>query len=219
MKVKTFKVSSSYFKNQCYIVYNESSGLLIDPAWDYDIINSFLIDQSISLKGILLTHSHHDHVNLVDQFTEKYNVPVFMSKTEADDYYFSCKNLHTIEHLEVFQLDTIMVKALLTPGHTSGGTCFLVDHHLFTGDTVFIEGIGICDQKGSDVNAMFDSVQFLKSYLLDDTIFWPGHSFGQEPGKSLSFLMENNIYFQLEQRKYFTGFRMRKTQTSPINFK
>ncbi|MCR6643001.1 MAG: MBL fold metallo-hydrolase [Sporocytophaga sp.] len=218
MEVKTFHVSNSFIKNQCYLIYSNHAGILVDPSWDYNLIKDFLVEQGIVLKGILLTHAHIDHTDLAQRFAVYYDVQVFMSSTEIEDYGFHCWNLERVFHLQELFIDCFKIIPILTPGHTSGSICYLIDRHLFSGDTVFIEGVGICNAEGSDVNKMFDSVQFLKSYLPEYTLFWPGHSFGQSPGKSLRFLLENNIYLQIESRKIFTDFRMRKKQPDPFSF-
>ncbi|WP_136667791.1 MBL fold metallo-hydrolase [Flavobacterium sp. H122] len=218
MEVKTFRVSNFSIINQCYLIYKNDIGILVDPAWDYNLINNFLVDNQIGLKCILLTHSHQDHTNLAQEFSKKHNVPVFMSAIEIEDYEFDCLNLKAVDHLKEITIATFRIIPILTPGHTSGSVCYLIDKHLFSGDTIFIEGVGICIDKGSDPNQMYDSVQFIKKHIPKKTLFWPGHSFGQSPGKNLDFLLMNNIYFQLDNREHFVNFRMRKNSPNPFKF-
>ena len=218
MVVKTFRVCNFFIKNQCYLIYENNIGILIDPAWNYKLINDFLIDNQINLKGILLTHSHDDHTNLAEEFSVKHKVPVFMSEIEIKEYGFNCLNLHKVYHLKEIAIEDFKITPILTPGHTSGSICYLIDKHFFSGDTIFIEGVGICIDKGSDANQMYDSVQFIKNNIPKKTMFWPGHSFGQSPGKSLDFLLINNIYFQLDNREHFVKFRTRKTGPNPFKF-
>lgn len=214
MKVKTFYVSNLFIKNQCYLIYENNAGILVDPAWDFNTINQFLLDQKIALKFVLLTHSHVDHTNLAHHFAKEYNVPVFMAGEEIDASGFNCPNLKRVRHLQQIRIDDFKVIAICTPGHSSGSTCYLIDNYLFSGDTVFIEGVGICN----NADHMYDSIQFLKHSLPLNTLFWPGHSFGQTPGKDLGFLLSNNIYFQFEKRSHFVNFRTRKNQPNPFNF-
>lgn len=215
MVVKTFKVSYQFMLNQCYLIYDDHSGILVDPAWDFMLINDFLIQNQIALKGVLLTHAHPDHTDLAEEFALRYDVPVLMSAAEIDHYQFNCVNLEKTEHLDKIYLGNFEITAMLTPGHTSGSLCYFIDGHVFSGDTVFMEGVGICE----DADQMFDSVQFLKSYLPKDTLFWPGHSFGVTPGKSLEYLLQSNIYFQFENRKHFIEFRTRKNQPDHFSFR
>ncbi|RAJ27259.1 MBL fold metallo-hydrolase [Pedobacter cryoconitis] len=217
MEVKLFRVANENIKNQCYLIYEGNSGILVDPAWDYELINDFLKDNLIVLKGVLLTHAHHDHTNLAAVFAYKHAVPVYMSAIEIRDSGFHVQRLIAVQHLQEFTIDGFTVTALLTPGHTKGSTCYLIGEHCFTGDTIFIEGVGISDER--NVGSLFDSVQFIKQYLPPHTLIWPGHSFGQTPGKELSFLFRNNIYFLLNRREAFVDFRMRKNQPDPFAFK
>ena len=217
MEVKLFRVSHDFIINQCYLVYENNRGFLIDPAWDYALINDYLHHHNIFLTGVLLTHAHPDHTNLADVFAKYYNVPVFMSGKEIDESNFSCTHLQSIEHLREIELAGCTIKPLLTPGHTAGSTCYLIKGHLFSGDTIFIEGVGTCDM--NRVDQLFDSVQYLKRIIPGDTIIWPGHSFGLAAGQSMDTLLKNNIYFQLNQRTQFISFRMRKNRPGPFNFK
>jgi hydroxyacylglutathione hydrolase len=218
MNVKTFFITYSFIKNQCYLIYENNIGILIDPAWDYDLINNFLLTEKITLQGILLTHSHLDHTNLAEKFAQTYDVPVFMGDTEITTYQFNCINLVPVNHLQEIPVSGFNIISILTPGHTAGSMCYLIEEHLFSGDTIFIEGVGICVGKGSDAGKMYDSVQFLKTYLNRNTLFWPGHSFGESPGKNLHFLLLNNIYFQFTNKNHFVNFRMRKSQPDPFGF-
>ncbi len=212
MYVQTFKVSSLFMQNQCYLIHDLKNGILIDPAWDYTLINNFLTENNITLNGILLTHSHIDHTNLADKFAINHNIPVYIGKKEAEFFQFTCNNLQFVSHLDNINLGSFTIQSMLTPGHTIGSVCFLIENHLFSGDTVFIEGVGGCYDKSSNPENLYYSIQYLKNYLPSTTLFWPGHNYGVEPGKDLSYLMKNNIYFQFDTIDQFVSFRMRKNQ-------
>ena len=215
--VKMFKVSNDFMINQCYLIYKNNIGILIDPAWDYDLLNDFLIQNNIKLKAVLLTHSHVDHTNLAEKFSKEYEVPVFMSTIEIDSYNFQMINLKKVDHLKELKIDTFTINPLITPGHTEGSTCYLIEGNLFSGDTIFIEGVGICDNNNAE--KLYNSVQFIKEYIPQHTLCWPGHSFGETPGKEFRFLLKNNIYFQFESKEYFISFRTRKNKPDPFLFK
>lgn len=215
MQVKTFYVSNGFIKNQCYLIYKGNNGLLIDPAWDYPAINGFINSRNINLKAILLTHGHTDHVDLAPRFSKEKNVPVFISTVELEHFGFEYFNTEKVHHFKEILIGSFKVIPIITPGHTPGSTCYLVNSHLFSGDTVFVEGVGICAEK--DIHKLYDSVQLLKKCLPESTKFWPGHSFGESPGKSLKYLLDNNIYFQLP-RKYFVNLRMRKNRSNLFSF-
>jgi hydroxyacylglutathione hydrolase len=217
MEVKVFFVSDEKMKNQCYLVYDQQTGILIDPAWNYELINDFLLENNIVLKGVLLTHSHRDHINLAPVFAAEYGVHVYMSAIEIEAYNFSCPNLIPVQHLEALVIGDFVINPLVTPGHTLGSTCYQVGPHCFTGDTIFVEGVGEC-KSVKDAEVLFDSVQFFKSYFPKNTLIWPGHSFGITAGKDMGYLLSNNLYFQINEKEMFIGFRMRKNRPNPLAF-
>ncbi|MDX6191616.1 MBL fold metallo-hydrolase [Flavobacterium sp. Fl-318] len=208
--VQLFEVTNGVFKNQCYLVHNQYEGVLIDPAWDYELITNYIEENGILLKGVLLTHGHLDHIDLAGKFSKEKNVSVWSSDIDAITFRLTYSKLQSVSHLKSFKIGTIEITPILTPGHTSGSVCYLIDNHVFSGDTVFIEGVGVCSEDGAA--SLYDSVQFLKNYLPEHSQFWPGHSYGEAPGKSISYLMIYNIYFQFISKKSFIAFRTRKNQ-------
>lgn len=219
--VYPLKVHNQIFKNYCYLIIHVLSkeAILIDPAWEIDKIKIAIETHKVNLIAILLTHHHLDHVHLANTLAEEYSVPVRMSRIEIDYYNFSCSHLVPIDHPHEFNMGKIKVLPLSTPGHTKGAICYWINNDLFTGDTLFIEGCGLCFGKGSDPEAMFDSLSQLKMVLPAETRIYPGHSYGQEPGQPFARLLENNIYLSFTQREQFVAFRMRKNQTGWLSFK
>ncbi len=209
------------FSNYCHIVEDKASkaALVVDPAWELEKIANKLYKLDIELRAILLTHSHYDHVNLVGPLLKRFNPQVYMSKAEIDYYGFRCKNLNALNHMDEIALGDTDVTCLHTPGHTAGGMCYLLQDSIFTGDTLFIEGCGICNCKGGSPEQMFDSIQLIKAVVNPDTLIYPAHSFGKMPGQTLDFLMKENIYFQIEKKEFFVDFRMRENQKGLFNFK
>lgn len=227
LTVKLFNVTGPVLKNQCYLVDHNKQGVLIDPAWDAAQIHNYIQLHQIHIFGILLTHAHNDHTHLAGSFARYYNCPVYMSEPEITSSGFQLDGLQAFQHRDILFNTPFKVKALLTPGHTPGSTCFLISDtepstvspptevkrrqtHLFSGDTVFIEGVGGCYDTNSDPTALYHSVQFLKNTIASNTLIWPGHSYGETPGKPLDYLLNNNIYFQLDNIEHFVKFRMRK---------
>jgi len=88
----------------------------------------------------------------------------------------------------------------------------------FCGDTLFIEGCGLCSGKGADPNNMFDTLQKLKAKISPQTRIYPGHCYGKPVGQSFKYVLENNIYLQFDGREKFVAFRMRPHQSNLFKF-
>jgi glyoxylase-like metal-dependent hydrolase (beta-lactamase superfamily II) len=214
------KVSFLSFKNYIYFIVDNASkqAAIIDPAWELNSILNVLKELDVKLTTILLTHSHFDHTNMAESLSDRFNAQIYISKLESTYYNFQCKNQNYIKHLDKINLGQTLIHCLLTPGHTAGSTCFLLTNSLLAGDTIFIEGCGICDTPGGNPEEMFESIQLIKRIVNPEVKVYPGHSFGKKPGYSLDSLMRENIYFQIEKKEQFVSFRMRNNQKNLFKF-
>lgn len=220
LHIDYLKVCFLNFINFTYFIMDDQTKqiAIIDPAWESNKIESFLQELNGTLTTILLTHSHFDHINLVNSLLDKYNPQVFMSKKESEFYNFKCRNLNLVDHFDSIRLGKTEILCLLTPGHTVGSVCYLISDNLYTGDTVFIEGCGICSTFGGDPEKMFNSIQMIKNTIKPHVRIFPGHSYGKTPGHQLSYLLKENIYFLINNKAYFIKFRMRKHQENLFKF-
>ncbi len=218
--IQPLKVTNLSMINYCYLIVNTNlnTALIIDPAWELQTIESALKQHQVQLKGILLTHHHFDHVHLAKPLALQYQIPVFMSQAEINFYDFKCPNLNAISKFEFFTLANIIIKPIFTPGHTYGGSSYLIENNLFCGDTLFIEGCGMCWGAGANANTLFHSLQILKT-LPPQTLVYPGHSYGKTPGQTLQYVLKHNLYLHFSQEQDFVTYRMRKNQTGFFNFK
>lgn len=220
LQVTSLEVRWMFLKNYVYIISDATSGaaLIVDPSWQKSFIERAIKAQGYRLMGILLTHSHFDHVHLAGRMSRKYAVPVWMSGIEIDYYRFDCPNLQRLKDGELIPFGDDKVKSILTPGHTKGSMCYLIGEHLFTGDTLFNAGIGICTKKGGDPEGLFYSLQRLKGQIPPETKIYPGHAYGEKSGVSFAALKRRNIYLNLNRKKDFIAFRTRKGQRCLLRF-
>lgn len=210
--VYVLRVAARDIVNYCYLIVDRSTkkAAIVDPAWRLEVITLALERLGAQLTMILLTHSHDDHVNLVNALSQLYQPAVYMTRQEIEYYNYDSPSLHSLEDYSSIRLGNTSVTCLLTPGHTAGSCCYLLSDSIFTGDTIFIEGCGICNLPGGNADAMFDSVQKIKMWVHNNVQVYPGHSFGKPPGARFSSLLEDNIYFLIYDRESFVKFRMRK---------
>ncbi|MCP4131197.1 MAG: MBL fold metallo-hydrolase [bacterium] len=209
------------FINYTYIIVDKTTNFaaIIDPSWELEILVKKIEALNLSNFIVLLTHSHIDHVNLVESLSKLYSPRIFISKIESDYYNYTSSNLEFFNHLDRIILGDTRITTLITPGHTAGSTCFLLDHDIFTGDTIFIEGCGICDCEGGSPIDMYNSIQFIKNNMDHRINVYPSHSYAKEPGEPLEYLVKYNIYFQFKDLETFTGYRMRELPGSTFDFK
>ncbi|MFC9709437.1 MBL fold metallo-hydrolase [Paenibacillus sp. NPDC056933] len=215
-EITTLKAGPPHLVNYIYIIVDRMTRqtAIVDPAWDAQMIKAACKELGVIPSMILLTHSHNDHINMVPELVDYYGAQVYMSRIEIEFYKFSSKNLSALNDFDHLQLGGTQIMCLLTPGHTLGGTCYLLTESLFCGDTVFIEGCGSCETVGGSAHQMYESIQKIKRIVRPSVRIYSGHSYGEEPGsRMLGYLLTNNIYFALEHQEHFVQFRMRKNQT------
>ena len=211
-RVVVLDVRRESMKNFSYLVVDPRSlrSVLVDPAWEMDKIDRALADEKAALSGILVTHSHHDHIDLAQPLAAKYGCPIWMSKTEIVTSGFSAPQLHGID-TRPWPVGEMLIEPIFTPGHTPGCTCYRIGENLFTGDVLFAEGCGLCPDIRA-AHAMFASLEELKNRTTPRTRIFPGHSYGQPPGRPMSQLLRENVYLQFSDRESFAAFRMRSGQ-------
>lgn len=167
-----------------YLICRFGHCMLIDPSHGYEEILSKLGDQA--LDGILITHAHNDHVDLIGSF----NCPVYIHEDDAsllfDDKYngygpnkrpFKRKelDLRLLKDLDEIALGDTKVTCYHTPGHTKGSVSFLFDNHLFTGDTLFKHDVGRHDLLGGNLFDLKRSIIHILDNLNANIKVCPGH--------------------------------------------
>ncbi|NJM17010.1 MAG: MBL fold metallo-hydrolase, partial [Bacteroidales bacterium] len=180
-EVVVLRMSYMFMINYNYLVIDRvnNQSVIIDPAWDMDKIEQAIMSNRVSLNGILLTHAHPDHTHLAKPLAAKHNCPIWMSHEEIAISGYNAPQLTGIDTTP-WPVGQLLVQPIFTPGHTSGSLCYLIGDNLFTGDTLFAEGCGICDST-QDAHSMFASNGALKKGYLtpENKKFYPGHSYGK----------------------------------------
>lgn len=176
----------------CYLIINKNTkeALLVDPADNALRISNVIEENGCTLKAILLTHGHFDHIMALNDLKKKYNVPVYAHEDEEDVLKQSSLNMSGMigqiyttqadiyvkdgEHLKLAGLDIIV---LHTPGHTKGGVCYYLPEEkvLMSGDTLFHCSIGRTDFPTGSMSQLVRSVKEQLFVLPDDVQVYPGH--------------------------------------------
>lgn len=207
-RIEIKKLVLGSVSTNCYIVSNKETkeALVIDPADNATRIRDELMTNGFTLKAILLTHGHFDHILAVEELVRTFGVPVYCHEDEQEvlgnpdlnlsmmlagfDYTIAASNL--VKSDEVLELIGEKIQVLATPGHTRGGACyyFMQEGCIFVGDTIFMESIGRTDFPTGNMLTLIKSIQE-KIYVLDSNIkLYPGHG----PATSIGYEKENNPY-------------------------
>ena len=147
--------------------------VIIDPVLEnVSEYIQLLRDLDLKLVKVIDTHIHADHVTGASKLKQATNCTTLMGEhTPADAVEIKVKDN------ELIHIDSLNIKSLYTPGHTSDSYSFLLDNYLFSGDTLLINGTGRTDfQNGSSkdaYNSLFNNL--LK--LPEETLVYPGHDY------------------------------------------
>ena len=211
--VHVLKMQFHFMTNYNYLIVDPISGqaVIVDPAWEMEKVDAALAQTGATLAGILVTHSHPDHLNLAGPLAERRQCPIWMSNAEIAYSGFSHPRLAGIDSAP-WDVGAMQIQPVPTPGHTPGCYCYLVGENLFTGDVLFAEGCGMCPDTPA-AHTMYASLEYLKALLEPHTRVYPGHSYGKTPGTRFDAIMHDNIYLQFADRDAFAAFRMRKVQS------
>lgn len=184
--------------------------VLVDPAWDLEQILKQVEDNDYRVAAALVTHYHPDHVgghlfghdiDGVADLVSSHPVKIYVHKLEADGLKqitgLSESDLVRVDSGDSLNLGGVQIEFLHTPGHTPGSQCFRIQNTLISGDTLFIDGCGRVDLPGSDRDAMFHSLQKLKS-LPNDLVLLPGHNYSNERSATMGTVKQTNTYFRIQ---------------------
>lgn len=173
MEIK--KIVTGALDENCYVLKQNNTCLVIDPGDDYPKIKEKIGDCKV--LAVLITHSHFDHIGALRNFLSKRNMKIFKrSSLEEKEY----------------TVGDFSFECIYTPGHSKDSITFYFKDisTMFVGDFIFRESIGRCDLPGGDINEMRDSLSKIVSYP-DDTIIYSGHG----DDTTLGFEKNNNPYF------------------------
>lgn len=194
----------------CYIVSCEETNdaAVIDPGGDEDKILDMCRAGGLNVKYIIDTHGHPDHVCGNGKIKEATGAQIIMHRDDAVFFwqpetkeYFSMLGLaespkpdKLVSDGDIITIGKEKLQVIHTPGHTPGGICLYNAPDCFTGDTLFVGGVGRTDFPGGSTHELQESIQKKLLVLPPETVVWPGHGYGgskstiEEESRSNPFL-------------------------------
>jgi len=182
MKVKTI-ISGNYSCNS-YIISQGEVCVIVDIGFDSAPVFEYVEKEGLTIKAVLLTHGHPDHVFKAKDFIDK-GISVYISE---EDYQMPKNNFFGLRLVEAdfvlfdpifidghkLEFGEIAVDIIKTPGHTKGGVCYIIGNYLFSGDTLFRGTVGRSDLYGGCAKTLRDTVKSLLA-IEKNYIVMPGH--------------------------------------------
>lgn len=200
--------SKDELASNAYIaIDSDKQCIVVDPGCDYDGLVSFIAKNNLKLKGVLLTHSHFDHIRGVDRLIDAFRCPLYCHRDDIDgltdedinlsysftDLVYVKASPTVINDGDILNLLNEPINVIHTPYHTIGSVCYYLSNSgiLFSGDTLFKFTIGRVDLITS-VKSM-KSVTFKKLTVLPNTTkVYPGHG----PSTTIGYEKEKNPFIK-----------------------
>jgi len=192
VEIKTLVLGE--LQTNCYLVIDQNNNqcIIIDPADEADFISEQILRLKVEPLALLATHGHFDHILAANELQLAFNIPFYIHEKDL----FLVKNLKKnasfwTERRIVekppekisfypknfkFQISNFKFTIISTPGHTPGSVClyFKKENIIFTGDTLFPDGVGRTDLSYSSEKDLFASLKKLSQLPLKTKIY-PGH--------------------------------------------
>lgn len=180
------KVEVGGMENNAYVLEDASTreSLIVDGCFEADKILD--LAEGTNVVGIVQTHGHFDHVQVLGELKTKLGVPVMAHP--GDDYPVAVDRV--LSDGDTIAFGNQSARVLHTPGHTPGGICLLVGGHLISGDTLFPGGPGNTDGDKERFATIIEAIQTKLFTLPDDTEVHPGHGADTTIGKEKPQLQE-----------------------------
>jgi len=196
-------------ENNCYILGDESSreALVIDPGDEPDRILDFIQEKELTLKYIVCTHAHYDHVGAVPEIKQAIGTTEIVIHENDLDIYTHVEKQGMmwggeldplpppdilVKEGSILSIGNMKFEVIHTPGHTQGGICLYGEGLLITGDTLFAGSVGRTDLHGGNIQELRKSFNRLMS-MPDMVRVLPGHG----PESTIGREKRNN-FFALE---------------------
>lgn len=185
-----------FMKNWFVVGCEESrEAVVIDPGDEVELLLEAVTEHGLTVRHILLTHAHMDHITGVGRAKRALGVPVWLHR--EDEFLYRAVVQQGIafgfrvepqppidayyEGEGPIPFGRYAARVHHTPGHCPGGVCLAIGRadasarDLFVGDTLFAGSIGRTDLPGGDLETLLRSIREVLFRFPDETVVYPGH--------------------------------------------
>lgn len=191
----------------CYLIGDEDSReiAVVDPGANGKELIEYIEKKQYKPVKILLTHAHGDHIGGLTDIKKEYGIPVYIHNLDADTLADPRRNMtqrmfgtgfeiiaeNKFQDGDLIQVGSLTIKAIHTPGHSQGSSCFLCKDVLLSGDTLFNMSIGRTDFGGGSLDQILEGIKNKLFTLDDNTKVYPGHN----SPTTIGFEKQHNPFF------------------------
>ncbi|HKT35003.1 MAG TPA: MBL fold metallo-hydrolase [Nitrospira sp.] len=194
--IETVQGEISGYAVKGYIIHDAGDAVLVDTAYNAEIMLEILEARRLRLTGICLTHGHADHAEGIQQILSRWPVPVYLGREDLGLLHWkpSESQLARPDHGHAIQVGRLEIRCLGTPGHTAGGICYRIEMPwgpvTFVGDTLFAGSIG----RSNPAQLYETHLESVKRHVMTlpaECLLLPGHG----PGTTVSEELEHNPFY------------------------
>ncbi len=192
IEIQTFTLGPLANKTYLVIDSNSKEAAIVDPSIPSKQISNWINENNISLKYILITHAHFDHIGGAKWFQglSEIHIPIVLHEKDMDlwkegggaknfgfDFNPGVTPDLIVEDMQILQLGNSDFKVLFTPGHSPGHVTYAFIDGLtaFCGDLIFHHGVGRTDLEHGNQDDLVASIHHKIFTLPDETVLYPGH--------------------------------------------
>lgn len=172
MQIKCLKVGP--LETNCYFLISKREMTIVDPGDEPFKIIKEIKSTEVKPKFIINTHYHPDHT-LANKEIKKEFKAVKILIHEKEKYFLDFKADVFLKENDEIKIGNESLKVIHTPGHSQGSICLLGQGFILTGDTLFKDGYGRTDFKGSSQNELEESLRKLSKIIKPKMMIYPGH--------------------------------------------
>lgn len=185
-----WRITNAGYPSNTYVhAYGSNECFIVDPGLDGPTIERAIDQLGLRPRLVVCTHGHFDHLGSAARFQGKYDIPVYLHGADLTTargsnfllmafklpYRITLPKMELVEDDFVLDLDGVPIRYRSTPGHTPGSCVLSYGTTVFSGDTLYANGIGLSQLPGEDLAQLKQSLLALWSDVPANAMIQPGH--------------------------------------------